>query len=226
MGESICRNLLRAALDHSAGRVTQNRPGVTPNDIREFARPAYPARRQAWEDMHRPSRAALMGRGHARYRIDRRRKIHDTEMLTPISRRLPSPRVLASSYMAFSGSTRVIADVRLNRLATQAAASPIQRWCWRNPITSRACWRRDRVMTVPRSLVAYERGAVAPAKRMRLRRPLSRLLRLSIALEREALRHAPGCLRRQCDCRLCATNRCRKCACRRYGTDGLGRQLI
>ena len=161
--------ILRAALDHSAAQGLKTGLRVTPNDIREFARPPILREGKLWEDMLRSfESSAQAGADMLAIESTGGKEIHDTALLNADLRAITfALGVLASRDMAFLWDHIVEIAERNGSIASGDTACGFANTAMVLAETHnipRVLAALIRVMTVPRSLIAYERGAVGPSK--------------------------------------------------------------
>ena len=161
--------ILRAALDQFAGKGLKSGLRVTPNDIREFARPPLMREGEYWENMLRSFEgSAAEGADMLAIESTGGKEIHDSAILNADVPAIAfALGVLACRDMAFLWDHIVgIAD-RYEIIASGDSACGFANTAMvlaegRN--IPRVLAALIRAMTVPRSLVAFERGAVGPSK--------------------------------------------------------------
>lgn len=161
--------ILRAALDRAAAQGLRVGLRVTPNDIREFARPPILREGKLLDDMMRSFEgSARAGADLLAIESTGGKEIHDTALLNAD---LPAITfalgVLASRDMAFLWDQIVEISERCGAIPSGDSACGFANTAMVLAETHnipRVLAALIRVMTVPRSLVAYERGAVGPSK--------------------------------------------------------------
>lgn len=161
--------ILRAGLDHAAEQGLKTGLRVTPNDIREFARPPLLREGKLWEDMLRSFEgSAAAGADMLAIESTGGKEIHDTALLNADVPAITfALGVLASRDMAFLWDHIVAIADRFGVIASGDTACGFANTAMVLAETRnipRVLAALIRVMTVPRSLVAYERGALGPSK--------------------------------------------------------------
>ncbi len=161
--------ILRAALDQYAEKGLRSGLRVTPNDIREFARPPLMREGKYWENMLLSFEgSAAEGADMLAIESTGGKEIHDSAILNADVPTIAfALGVLACRDMAFLWDRIVGIAERNGIIASGDSACGFANTAMvlaegRN--IPRVLAALIRAMTVPRSLVAYERGAVGPSK--------------------------------------------------------------
>ncbi len=161
--------ILRAALDQFAAKGLQSGLRVTPNDIREFARPPLLREGRYWDDMLLSfAGSAAQGADMLAIESTGGKEIHDNAILNADVPTIAfALGVLASRDMEFLWNHIVrIADEH-GIIASGDSACGFANTAMvlaEGHNIPRVLAALIRAMTIPRSLIAYERGAVGPSK--------------------------------------------------------------
>ena len=161
--------ILRAALDQFATKGLKSGLRVTPNDIREFARPPLLREGKYWDNMLLSfERSAVEGADLLAIESTGGKEIHDTAILNADVPAIAfALGVLACRDMAFLWDHIVGIAERNGVIASGDSACGFANTAMvlaEGHNIPRVLAALIRAMSVPRSLVAYEVGAVGPSK--------------------------------------------------------------